>query len=393
MSRILFLSCWFPYPPDNGSKLRISNLLQGLASKHEITLVSFVERGSSNLDVATAHAICHDIYTVPVKPFDPENRRARLGFLSPTPRSIIDTYSPEMGQCVRQILATEKYDLIIASQLGTAVYASCFGDTPALFEEVEVGLMYEQFAKAKTFSSRIRHGLTWVKHRRYLARLLRYFRACTVVSDQERQLLQQCAPAYPAIKVIPNCIHLKDYSDVRVPVQANTLIYTGSFRYFANYEAMVWFLRKVFPRIQAQIPDVRLTITGDHANLPLPVAQNVNLTGFVEDVRPWIASAAVSLAPLQQGGGTRLKILEAMALRSPVVATSKGAEGLAARHNEHLLIADSPEVFAQEIIRLLREPQLRQRLADNAYQFVRENYDWAVVMPQFMGLVGRIAQV
>jgi glycosyltransferase involved in cell wall biosynthesis len=154
---------------------------------------------------------------------------------------------------------------------------------------------------------------------------------------------------------------------------------------------MTWFLQEVYPRIQAQAPDVCVTITGDHADLPLPPADNVTLTGFVDDVRPLIASAWVSLVPIRVGGGTRLKILEAMALGTPVVTTSKGAEGLDAKHGEHLLIANSPEAFAEAVIRLLQEPGLRQRLADKAYQLVQERYDLAALMPRFLDLVERVA--
>jgi len=107
-------------------------------------------------------------------------------------------------------------------------------------------------------------------------------------------------------------------------------------------------------------------------------------------VRPLIASAWASIAPLQQGGGTRLKILEALALQTPVVATSKGAEGLDARHDEHLLIADAPDEFANQVVRLLQDPALRQRLAANGARLVSEQYDWANVMPRFLNLVEQI---
>ena len=111
---------------------------------------------------------------------------------------------------------------------------------------------------------------------------------------------------------------MADYQNIKREVYDQpTLIFTGSFRYTANYDAMLWFLKDVFPQVQAQDPGVRLIITGDHADLPLPNGDNVILTGFVEDVRPLIASSFISLAPLRVGGGTRLKILEAMALRTP----------------------------------------------------------------------------
>jgi len=392
MSRILFLSRWFPYPPDNGSKIRIYNLLRGLAQEHEVTLLSFTDEPDVGPDVPALRALCRDVQVMPGKPFEPQSQRARLGFLSLTPRSVVDTFSPEMEHRIEQTLSTRDYDLVIASEFATASYGRSLRGLPALFEDPELGVLYEQFAHATSAWRRFRYGMTWVKQRHYLARLLRYFRACTVVSERERRLLFLAVPNYQPIEVIPNCINLADCDGVHEVAQVNTMIFTGSFRYFANHDAMTWFLREVYSRIQAQVPDIHLTITGDHANLPLPEAENVTLTGFVDDVRPLIASCWISVVPIWRGGGTRLKILEAMALRTPVVSTSKGVEGLDAQHNDHLLIADTPQAFTEAVIRLLKEPGLRQRLADNAYQLVREKYDWAVVMPRFLNLVERVAR-
>jgi polysaccharide biosynthesis protein PslH len=156
---------------------------------------------------------------------------------------------------------------------------------------------------------------------------------------------------------------------------------------------MVWFLHEVYPHIQAKIPDIHLIITGNHANRSLPSASNVTLTGYVDDIRPLIARSWISVVPLHTGGGTRLKILEAMSLRTPVVTTPKGAEGLDVQAGQHLLIADTPEAFAQAVVRLLQDPALRRQLASDAYQLVREKYDWMVIMPHFLELVERAARV
>ena len=391
--RILFLSGWYPDPPDNGSKLRIINLLRGLAQRHDVSLLSFSETSRPVLAGSELFSLCREVQVAPAIQFAPRSWRARLGFFSLTPRSVVATYSREMEQRVRAMLRKSRYDLVIASQLGVAAYSHCFAGLPALLEEVEVALLWEQFARARTLGERLRYGLTWAKQKRYLKRLLRHFQFCTVVSEREKQLLAAAVPGFSAVEVIPNCIKLADYASIEAAPQRRQLIFTGSFRYFANYDGMTWFLQEVYPLLRNVEPDVQLIITGDHANLPLPQAENVTLTGFVEDIRPLIASSWVSLSPLRLGGGTRLKILEAMALRTPVVATSKGAEGLGARHGEHLLVADTPQEYAAALGQLLRDAALRQRLADNAYRFVAQNYDCAVTVPRFLDLVERVAHV
>jgi glycosyltransferase involved in cell wall biosynthesis len=211
-----------------------------------------------------------------------------------------------------------------------------------------------------------------------------------VVSEQEKQLLSRNVPCQIPVEVIPNCISLSDYQEVKENPQQGTLIFTGSFRYQPNYDAMIWFLTDVFPLIQTEIPDVKLIITGDHANLPLPGLSGVTLTGFVKDIRPLVARSTVSIVPIRHGGGTRLKILEAMALHTPVVSTSKGAEGLAVTQGKDILIADSPMEFAKAVCRLIFEPELRDKLVENAHQLIVEKYNWAVVIPKFLHLIESI---
>jgi len=111
------------------------------------------------------------------------------------------------------------------------------------------------------------------------------------------------------------------------------------------------------------------------------------LVGYVDDIRPMISSAWISIAPIFSGGGTRLKILEAFGLRTPVIATSKGAEGLEVQHEKHLLIADSAQAFAHEATRLLNDEDLRYELTENAYRLTKEKYDWQVILPKFLSLI------
>ncbi len=389
--KILFLSRWFPYPVNNGSKVRIYNLLRGLRRYHEVTLLSFVDQTGGRPEAPEIRSLCSDIVVVPWKEFEPGAWQARLGFLSMKPRSVIDTFSPEMAGAIRTAISEKKFDLIIASQLQVAAYYPYFQGIPALFEELEIGLFYD-----RAFSSdgkiRPRHALTWFKYRLYLSRLLDEFGSFTVVSETERSLVAKNFPRHKdRIEVLPNCIDIGEYANINAGKNESTIIFTGPFKYRVNYEAMLWFVGEVFPLVLQQVPEAKLVITGDHENLPLPSSQNITLAGYVEDIKSLIAASAVAIAPLQSGGGTRLKILEAMAIGTPVVATSKGAEGLDAKNGEHLLVTDEPKMFASHVINLLQDRALHKKISINAASLVAEKYDWSKVMLKFFELIKEIA--
>jgi glycosyltransferase involved in cell wall biosynthesis len=386
--RILFLSRWFPLPADNGSKLRIYNLLHGLSQHHDVTLLSFADQPNIDLAGSESRSLYRDVHVIPWRAFDPGSLRGRLGFFNFAPRFLADTYSAQMEALILDAISRNKYDLIIASQLSMAAYYSSFQGLPALFEEIELGLFHDNAVYSESPTKRIRLGLTWFKLRKYLERVLGAFCSSTVVSEQERQLFLASFPnSQTQVNVIPNCIAFKDYQGPRVEPVPNQLVFTGSFRYSANYDAMQWFVSEVFPRILSRLPETRLVITGDTADLPLPPVPNVTRTGYVEDVKPLIASSRVSIAPLLIGGGTRLKILEAMAMGTPVVSTSKGAEGLDSIPDEHLLLADSPAEFAEQVIRVLKDNTLHEKLSAKARELVKGKYNWEVVIPHFLDLV------
>lgn len=386
---ILFLSHWYPYPPDNGSKLRVYNLLRGLSTQHRVTLISFTDNGQRS-SAPELEQLCEKVFAIPTKSYNPASMSAIKGFFSSKPRVLVDKYVPEMSRQIHMELAHNNYDLVIASQWYMADYVSEIRGIPVIFEEVEVGVFIQKRQASASPLRSFRHRMTEYKLRGYLQNLLPNFVYCTVVSDIERDHLSDLVPGYHRIEVIANGVSLDDYElDGLIP-RPNTLIYTGSFRYRANYEAMLWFVNDVLPIIKREVPDIQLTITGDHADLPFPASENVILTGYVDEIRPLIASSWISIAPLLVGGGTRLKVLEAMALRSPVVATSKGVEGVSVQDGEHLLIANRSEDFAQSVLLLLRDAELRQSLASSAYQLIQQHYDWKVIMPEFLKLIDKV---
>ncbi|MFL7892994.1 MAG: glycosyltransferase [Anaerolineales bacterium] len=384
--RILFLSAWFPFPADNGSKLRIYNLISGLSSKHEISLLSFAD-DPRMAQVDGLQDICESVQVLPNRKYDAYSRRAILGFFGTKPRVLADRYVPEMEQAIRKEVSSGSYDLVIASQFYMADYLKGFARIPAIFEEAEVGVFTDAAEQADHWLRQTRNKLTLFKLRSYFRTLLPNFSFSTVVSETEKKYLANLVPNYQSIEVIPNGVNLASYENVQEQPQPGSMIFSGALTFAPNYHAMKWFTEQVFPLVLKANPEAQLTITGDHAGLGLANDRNVIFAGYVDDIRPLIASSWISLVPILSGGGTRLKILEAFGLQTPVVATSKGAQGLEVRHEKHLLIADTVESFAEQTIRLLNDSELRYELVSNALQLVRERYDWDVIMPKFHSII------
>ena len=209
--KILFLSNWFPFPPDNGSKIRIYNLIQALAENHEVTLITFSDQPADEIDFNEPAPFCRKIHVVARTAYNPKRLRALVGFLALTPRSLVDTFSVEMRRCIESTLSTEGYDIVIASQLSMARYAASFRAYPSLFDEIELGLLSDAYFQAKSILPRLRNGLTWTKQIHYIRKLLKDYDACTVVSEAESSLLQRYLPQFQAVEVIPNAIDLKKY--------------------------------------------------------------------------------------------------------------------------------------------------------------------------------------
>lgn len=376
--RLLFLSRWFPYPADNGSRIRILNLIRQLANRHEIGLLSFTSSAVKPEHLAALRPWCARIETVPYQAYRPGSWRALMGFMDGRPRSVVDTFSRELAARAVQLARDWSPDLVLASQIDMAPYALNLECRARVLEELELNALYHAFTQARGLR-RLRAGLTWWKLARYARRMLTAFDLCTVVSESERQRVLAAAPAARRVEVVPNGLELADYREDYGPPEAETLIYAGALTYSANFDAVNYFLREIYPRILSGRPAVRFTVTGSLEGVPvnrLPHPSGLKLTGYLEDVRPAIARSWASVVPLREGGGTRLKILESLALGTPVVTTRKGAEGLALAQGREVLIADKPEQFADAVLALLADPQLHERLSREGRQVVAARYDW-----------------
>src|SRR4029078_2442609 len=221
------------------------------------------------------------------------------------------------------------------------------------------------------------HGLTWWKFGRFLRHLVESFDRTTVVSDRERQHLADIHCEFSAIRLVPNGVDRKSLKQ-KNELRPGRLIYPGSVTYSANLEAVRFFAGEILPLIKRARPATFL-VTGSTGSVDvadLSADGSVPFKGRVADIAHLIARCSVCVVPLRTGGGTRLKILEAMALGTPVVTTTKGAEGLSVVHGENILIADSPDAFAREVLRVMDDFVLRARLAANGRRLVELLYTW-----------------
>jgi polysaccharide biosynthesis protein PslH len=376
--RILFLSAWCPLPADNGSKLRITHLLRELARQHQVDLLTFAPEPPDAVALRALKDMCAGVELLTETPFA-ERAGGRLsGLLSPRPRSVVANHSPRMATAAQR-RDKHHYDVVIASQIHMAPYALLLHNTPRLLEEIELSPLYEQYISQHRLRARLRYGLTWWKTRRYVASLLRHFAGASVVSERELAIIRPLAPADLPLAVVPNGVDVAACMQDFGPPENDTLIYPGALSYDANFDAMDYFLGAILPQVQAVRPDARLRITGRATSAQLaalPRAQGVEFTGYLDDVRPAVARAWAEVVPLRKGGGTRLKVLEALALGTPVVSTSKGIEGLALEPGQHALVADTPTEFAAATAKLLGQPALRAQLAEAGRRVARERFDW-----------------
>jgi glycosyltransferase involved in cell wall biosynthesis len=203
------------------------------------------------------------------------------------------------------------------------------------------------------------------------------------MSHPDKVALRDVAPDVP-ITVVPNGVDLAAYEELGEAVYYD-LLFTGKMDFRPNIDAVLWFGRSVLPLILERRPGATFAIVGQRPHPRLDVLRDtpgVTITGYVDDVRPYLAGARVYVAPLRVGGGTRLKLLEAMAMGKPIVSTTVGAEGFPVVNGQELILADEPENFAREVLDLLENPTRRARLAATGRAFAQANYGWDKLVPQ-----------
>jgi glycosyltransferase involved in cell wall biosynthesis len=426
MARILFLTPQLPIPPQaltglsQGTIIRNFNLIAGLTKRHVVDLVTFVaatepahERGGERESeraglVNLLRPYCRQIVaeTPPVRPLA---RRGRDTLLSPLPDMALRLDSRALHDHLACLLGAEQYDVVQVEGIEMAPYLAdfrSFGDFGSLarpriiFDDHNA----EYLLQKRAFLTDVRRPRRWLgaayslvqwrKLAAYERRVCRAADAVVAVSEADRDALQELAAGL-AVTVIPNGVDLDFYRPGIVPPLAgigpHALVFTGKMDYRPNVDAVLWFADAVLPLILAQMPDAHFYVVGQqpHARLArLSDHPAITVTGRVPDTRPYIAAAGVYVVPLRIGGGTRLKVLEAMALGQAIVSTRLGCDGFPFADGREVRFADEPAAFADAVVALLRERPTAGRLGAAARAYVAAHFGWDAIVPRLEALYG-----
>jgi polysaccharide biosynthesis protein PslH len=401
--RVLWLSHIVPYPPTAGNARRSFSLIRELSRRHEILLLAFNQRALLPLpeqvvESATALArYCRVVETLDV-PYD-RSRSRRLALLMSNlvrsaPYSAQAIHSIAASNAIKRAIVEHSPHVVHCDTIELAAFRHLFAHTPRVLNHhnIESHLLGRRAALTRDPLRRSYLRLQTRKLRRYEMNAAASFTSNLVVSDVDEMMLKSIAPGC-RVEIIPNGVD----TDVFVPTDntalANNLVFVGSLRWFPNHDAVSYFLHEIWPLVMARLPSasLRLVGSGDIALAGVPAAHQIQRIGHVADVRPYLSEAAAVIVPLRVGGGTRLKILEALACGKAVISTTLGAEGLPVLHERDILLADSPREFVSQIIRVCTDPALRRSLGLRGRRLVEERFSWQSIGEKLEAVLASLA--
>lgn len=387
--RILYLCHRIPYPPDKGDKIRAFHQIRAIAARHEVDLFTLADEATDLTHRVALAAHCHRLTVSRVHP-----KLARLRslpyLLTRTPLTVPYFYSSELQTEVRKAVASRSYDRIFVYCSAMAQYVQSVDDIPLVLDLVDVDsdkwMQYAAFTKFPFSTVYRREGRTLEVYERTVCEKA----SCVLVStEREAQLARRIAPG-AHVQALPNGVDTGYFKPAPEANREAAVIFTGDMSYFPNEEAVIYFARRVLPLIRSEVAEVRFLIVGRNPGRKvqeLSKIEGVEVTGFVPDVRTWLAKARVAVAPFTIAAGIQNKILEAMAFGLPVVATPRAAQGLSSRVADRVHTGNTPEELASKVLVLVRDRQFAQRTGLDGRHAVMQDYSWDSALDRLLELL------
>jgi len=401
--RVLWVSHFVPYPPKGGAFQRSYNLIRGAGTVHDLHLLALRHKVGTHPEEETRRAADElGRFCGSVTILDGVKTTDRLGLIGrglklaigvPLTASVSET--SEMHATIRDRIKANCFDLVHFDTIGLSCYRDDIGSVPCVLSHhgAESLMMVRRTERERNWLRRMIFRLEGTVLRRYEKRQCPRFSSNFVVSELDRQLLSGVA-GQARFVVVPNGVDTS-YFYPMPPISGRRLIFAGRLDQYSNRDAILHFVRAVWPGISTRFPDATLDIIG--SNPPASLMElsrkqpGIRVHGFVPDVRSFFEQAAVAICPIRDGGGTRVKILDNMAMAKPIVSTSIGIEGIEVVPERDVLIADRPEEFVEQISRLFLDDSLRSRLGSSARRLAEERYSWGRIVDTMLEEYDRVA--
>jgi sugar transferase (PEP-CTERM/EpsH1 system associated) len=389
---ILWLKTELLHPVDKGGRIRTYNMLRALRREHRVTYLTLDDGTAAPDAVERATEYCHDLVRVPFSP--PAKGTAAFfadlaaNLISPLPYAVARYRVPAMRRAIERAVVAGDVDVVVCDFLAPSLNVpDDLGVPVVLFQHNVEAVIWERHAQvARNPVKKAYMREQWRRMRRHEAAECRRVDHVVAVSPQDAAVFRRDYGAH-SVSDVPTGVDV-DYfhPSGREPRRPHELVFTGSMDWLPNEDAILWFAADILPRVRARVPDATLTVVGRNPTAPVRALDRVggvSVTGSVPDVRPYIERAAAFVVPIRIGGGTRLKIYEAMAMQRAVVSTAVGAEGLPVRDGTDALLADEPDAFAAAVVALLQDPARAEAVGAAAAAVVRTQFSWDAVTARF----------
>jgi len=378
--KVLMLTPYLPFPPFSGGQTRSYNLIKNLSKKHEITLFSLIKDDEEKKNIKELEKYCKvRVFKRSKTPWTLRNI-LKTGF-GLYPFLVIRNLVPEEREAVAQELSRQKYDLIHAETFYVMPHIPATSIPILMVEQTIEYSVYKHFVEDQApFFIRPLLWIDVLKLKYWETKIWKRADKVVAMSDSDRKSMTSLVPNLK-IDTVPNGIDVEYFSKEKLEVKGRPkVLYVGNFKWLQNVEAAQVLLREVFPKILKKVPDAKLWIVGQYIpdEIKAKAGKDIQITEAIPDMRDAYLNSSVLVTPIKGPGGTRLKILEAMASALPVVTTSVGAEGLNVVNGKHALISDNMDRLAELAAEVIRDKKMAKKLGDSAREFVIENYRWQI---------------
>jgi polysaccharide biosynthesis protein PslH len=378
--RMFFICQRVPFPPDRGDKITTFNEIRHLSTKHEVHVFCLAD-GKPDLDnIPGLRRYAQSVTAVPVIGWKSKLRALKAMFAG-EPLSVAVFNEVKLHNAIRRKFAELQPDLIMVYSCNVAQYAEHFPQVPRIMQFAELdSSRWGQFARRSRLPLRWVYAIEQQRFFAYERHIARTFSHALVCTAAEQRDFERLIPGVP-VSLVGNGVDLDYFRSKGIAKRPGSIVFTGVMDYFPNVDAVVWCCDKVLPIVQQQIPEAALTICGSRPTAAvrrLAKRRGVTVTGWVADTRPYLDGAEVFVAPMRMARGIQNKMLEALAMGLPCVASEAAAAGTVVPDGEGIVATDDPEEFAVHVVRLLRDGAFRATMASKARAAAELNYRWDV---------------